>query len=149
MCKISFVKFQAFEVCFLGLEEEPFLQSYFIECITFTALEICETECNMLEIIILVQGFSPRNRQSPPLGPKVLFLIERCEYYRVFCRRGSSVHVSQCQTKFIRLVVQKILGNYPKTLPLSQRFALTKRCQWVLTHYLVMIQFITYQTLIF
>ena len=56
MRKISFVKFEAFEVCFLGLEEEPFLQSYFIECITFKALEKCETECNMLEII-LVQGF--------------------------------------------------------------------------------------------
>ena len=104
MRKISFVKFQAFEVCFLGLEEEPFLRSYFIKRITFKALEKCETECNMLEII-LVQGFSPWNRQSPPLGPKVLFVIGRCEYYRVFCRRGSLVHVSQCQTKFIRLVV--------------------------------------------
>ena len=58
MRKISFVKFEAFEVCFLGLEEEPFLRSYFIERITFKALEKCETECNMLEII-LVQGFSP------------------------------------------------------------------------------------------
>ena len=39
MRKISFVKFEAFEVCFLGLEEEPFLRSYFIERITFKALE--------------------------------------------------------------------------------------------------------------
>lgn len=52
------MKFEAFVVCFLGLKEEPFLPSYFIELITFKALEKCETECNMLDII-LVQGFSP------------------------------------------------------------------------------------------
>ena len=158
MRKISFVKFEAFEVCFLGLEEEPFLRSYFIERITFKALEKCETECNMLEII-LVQGFSPWKSnitrfpnglflksylpskkiylfrwtsrwdffQSPPQGPKVLFVIERWEYYRDVCRRGQSVHVSQWETKFIRLVPQKILGNNPITPPLSQHFALTKR----------------------
>ena len=39
MRKISFVKFEAFEVCFLGLEEEPFLRSYFIERITFKPLK--------------------------------------------------------------------------------------------------------------
>ena len=136
MRKISFVKFEAFEVCFLGLKEKPFLRSYFIERITFKALEKCEIKYNMLKII-RVQGFSPLKSkitqfpnglflksyllskkiylfrwtsrwdffQSPPLGPKVLFVIERCEYHRVFCRRGSSVHLSQCQTKSIRLVL--------------------------------------------
>jgi len=56
--RFPFVKFEAFEFFFLGLKEEPFLRSYLIELITFKALEKCETECNMLEII-LVQGFSP------------------------------------------------------------------------------------------
>ena len=58
MRKISFVKIEAFEVCFLGLQWESFLRSYFIQLITFTALEKCEKEFNMLEII-LVQSVCP------------------------------------------------------------------------------------------
>ena len=35
-----------------------FLRSYFIQLITFIALEKCEKECTMLEVI-LVKGFCP------------------------------------------------------------------------------------------
>ena len=54
------MEFEAFEVCFLELQEQitTFSWSYFIQLITFKALEKCEKECNMLEII-LVQGFCP------------------------------------------------------------------------------------------
>ena len=52
------MKFEAFEVCLLWLQEDPFLRSYFLQPITFIALEKCEKECTMLEII-LVQGFFP------------------------------------------------------------------------------------------
>ena len=43
--RFHFVKFEAFEVCFM-------------ELITFIALEKCEKECNMPEII-LVRCFCP------------------------------------------------------------------------------------------
>ena len=49
------MKFEAFEVCFLGLQKEHFLRSYFIQLLSFIK---CEKECNLLEII-LVQGFCP------------------------------------------------------------------------------------------
>ena len=52
------MKFEAFEVCLLGLQQEPFLHSYFIQFITFIALEKCEKKCNKL-VIILIQGFCP------------------------------------------------------------------------------------------
>ena len=66
--RFHLVKFEAFEVCFLGLPYEPFLWSYFIEPIFFfKALEKSKKECNMLEII-LVQGFCP-------LKIKIIILI--------------------------------------------------------------------------
>ena len=52
------MKFEAFEVCLLGLQQEPFLRSYFIQFITFIALEKCEKKRNKL-VIILIQGFCP------------------------------------------------------------------------------------------
>ena len=52
------MKFEAFEVCFLGLQKEPFLRSYFRELNTFIAIEIVKKECNMLEIV-QVEGFCP------------------------------------------------------------------------------------------
>ena len=51
--RFRFVKFEAVKVCFLGLQYEPFRRSYFVLLITLIALEKCEKECNMLEIILV------------------------------------------------------------------------------------------------
>ena len=82
------MKFEAFVFCFLGLKEEPFLRSYFIELITFKALGKCETECNMLEII-LVQGFSPLKSKITQF-PNGLFLKSYLPSKKMYLFRWTS-----------------------------------------------------------